>query len=258
VLCGRGPCEVAPGPAAHPLRPRGVTWPSRTPYTHDVRTVTELVSVSKRYRRGDEVVTALRDVSFALAESEMVALVGPSGCGKSTTLNLIAGVDRPDEGHVVVCGTDLATASEAALVHARRHHVGVVFQSFHLMPHLTVAENIALPLALDGRRDGARVEELLERVGLAHRADHFPGELSGGEQQRTAVARALVHRPAIVLADEPTGSLDSASGAAVLQLMDELRRTEGSALLLATHDASLATLADRVIRLRDGIIEAVL
>jgi putative ABC transport system ATP-binding protein len=223
-----------------------------------VRTVTELVSVSKRYRRGDEVVTALRDVSFALAESEMVALVGPSGCGKSTTLNLIAGVDRPDEGHVVVCGTDLATASEAALVHARRHHVGVVFQSFHLMPHLTVAENIALPLALDGRRDGARVEELLERVGLAHRADHFPGELSGGEQQRTAVARALVHRPAIVLADEPTGSLDSASGAAVLQLMDELRRTEGSALLLATHDASLATLADRVIRLRDGIIEAVL
>ena len=223
-----------------------------------MRIVTELTGVSKRYRRGEEVVTALRDVSFALAAGEMVALVGPSGCGKSTTLNLIAGVDRPDEGRVVVCDKDLATASEADLVRARRHDVGVVFQAFYLMPHLTVAENIALPLALDGHRDGPRVAELLERVGLAQRRNHFPGELSGGEQQRTAVARALVHRPAIVLADEPTGSLDSASGAAVLQLMDELRREEGSALLLATHDESLATLADRVIRLRDGAIEAVL
>jgi len=220
--------------------------------------VTELVAVTRRYRRGEEVVTALRDVSFALAAGEMVALVGPSGCGKSTTLNLIAGVDRPDSGRVVVCGRDLATASEATLVDARRHEIGVVFQAFHLMPHLTVAENVALPLALDGRRDRARVEELLERVGLAHRRDHFPGELSGGEQQRTAVARALVHRPAIVLADEPTGSLDSVAGSAVLRLMDELRREEGSALLVATHDESLATLADRVIRLRDGTIEAVL
>ncbi len=228
------------------------------PYTPGVGVAAELSGVTKRYRRGDEVVTALCDVSFAVAESEMVALVGPSGCGKSTTLNLIAGVDRPDEGRVLVRGTDLAAASEGVLVRARRHDIGVVFQAFHLMPHLTVAENVALPLALAGRRDGARVAELLERVGLAHRAGHFPGELSGGEQQRTAVARALVHRPAIVLADEPTGSLDSASGAAVLQLMDELRRSEGSALLLATHDESLATLADRVIRLRDGAIEAVL
>jgi len=220
--------------------------------------VTELRAVTKRYHRGDEVVVALQDVSFALATGEMVALLGPSGCGKSTTLNLIAGVDRPDAGQVIVCGTDLATASEAALVQARRHHIGIVFQAFHLMPHLTVAENVALPLALDRRRDGSRVDALLRRVGLAHRAGHFPAELSGGEQQRTAVARALVHRPALVLADEPTGSLDSTAGAAVLQLMDELRREEGSALLLATHDESLATIADRVIRLRDGAIEAVL
>ena len=223
-----------------------------------MRIVIELRAVTKRYRRGDEVIAALHEVSFTLAAGEMVALVGPSGCGKSTTLNLVAGVDRPDDGQVIVFGTDLATASEAALVQARRHHIGIVFQAFHLIPHLTVAENVALPLALDGRRDGVRVDDLLERVGLAHRKSHFPAELSGGEQQRTAVARALVHRPAVVLADEPTGSLDSASGAAVLRLIDELRREEGTALLLATHDESLATIADRVILLRDGKIEAVL
>ena len=220
--------------------------------------VVELVNVSKSYRRGDELVHALRAVSFTLAGGEMVALVGPSGCGKSTTLNLVAGVDRPDAGAVFVAGADLATAGEAVLVQARRHSTGIVFQSFHLMPHLTVEENIALPLALDGGRDSARVLDLIRRVGLTHRKDHFPGQLSGGEQQRTAVARALVHRPAVVLADEPTGALDSASGAAVLRLMDELRREEGSALLLATHDEAIATAADRVIRMRDGAIEAVL
>ncbi|MGD1146866.1 MAG: ABC transporter ATP-binding protein [Thermoanaerobaculaceae bacterium] len=220
--------------------------------------VTQLRGASKRYLRGDEVVHALREVSFALSAGEMVALVGPSGCGKSTTLNLIAGVDRPDEGEVIVCGTDLARAGEAELVRARRRHIGIVFQSFHLMPHLTVEENVALPLALDGRKDSARVRDLLRRVGLDDRRGYFPSELSGGEQQRTAVARALVHRPAVVLADEPTGSLDSASGTAVLQLMDELRRQEGSALLLATHDETIAAAADRVIRMSDGAIVAVL
>ena len=220
--------------------------------------VTELRGVSKRYQRGEEAVHALLDVSFALSAGEMVALVGPSGCGKSTTLNLIAGVDRPDDGEVFVCGTDLARAREAELVRARRRHIGIVFQSFHLMPHLTVEENVALPLALDGRKDQGRVRDLLQRVGLADRRRHFPAELSGGEQQRTAVARALVNRPAVVLADEPTGSLDSASGSAVLRLMDELRRQEGSALLLATHDDTIAATADRVIRMCDGAIVAVL
>ena len=213
--------------------------------------------MSKRYLRGNEVVHALLQVSFTLSAGEMVALVGPSGCGKSTTLNLIAGVDRPDEGEVIVCGTDLARAGEAELVRARRRHTGIVFQSFHLMPHLTVEENVALPLALDGRKDPARVRDLLRRVGLEDRRGHFPAELSGGEQQRTAVARALVHRPAVVLADEPTGSLDSASGTAVLQLMDELRREEGSALLLATHDDAIAAAADRVVRMCDGAIVTV-
>ena len=220
--------------------------------------VTELRGVSKRYRRGDEVVHALRDVSLTLAAGEMVALVGPSGCGKSTTLNLISGVDRPDDGAVIVCGVDLGRASEAELVRARRRHVGIVFQSFHLMPHLTVEENVVLPLALDGRHDAGRVRDLLRRVGLEARRTHFPAELSGGELQRTAVARALVHRPAVVLADEPTGSLDSASGAAVLVLMDELRRQEGAALLLATHDDAIAAAADRVVRMCDGAIVAVL
>ena len=216
----------------------------------------ELIGVSKSYRRGDELVHALRSVSLTLARGEAVALVGPSGCGKSTTLNLVAGVDRPDEGAVIVAGTDLARAAENDLVRARRRAIGIVFQSFHLMPHLTVEENVALPLALDGRRDAARVLALLRRVGLEHRLRHFPAELSGGEQQRTAVARALVHRPAVVLADEPTGALDSASGAAVLALMDELRREEGSALLLATHDPAVAAFAARVVRMRDGALEA--
>jgi putative ABC transport system ATP-binding protein len=220
--------------------------------------VVTLERAGKRYRRGDETVVALADASFAVAAGEMVALVGPSGCGKSTTLNLAAGVDRPDGGRVVVCGVDVGAAGEAELVRLRRNVIGVVFQAFHLMPHLSVAENVALPLALAGRRDDARVAALLARVGLSHRRSHYPGELSGGEQQRTALARALVHRPRLLLADEPTGNLDSASGAEVLRLLDELRREEAAALLLATHDERLAAFADRVIRMDDGRIVEVL
>ena len=217
-----------------------------------------LEGVSKNYRRGDELVAALVDVSFSVAAGEVVALVGPSGCGKSTTLNLVAGVDRADAGRVAVCGLDLGTAGEADLVRLRRRTVGIVFQAFHLVPHLSVEENVALPLALDGRRDPARVAELLERVGLTRRRRHFPGELSGGEQQRTAVARALVHRPRVLLADEPTGNLDSATGAGVLRVLDELRRAERTAMLLVTHDDNVATLADRIVRMCDGRVEAIL
>ncbi len=220
--------------------------------------VVQLEGVCRRYRRGDEDVVAVCDLDLVLSPGEMVALVGPSGCGKSTTLNLVAAVERADEGRVVVCGRDLATAGEAELTLLRRRSVGIVFQAFHLMPNLTVEENVALPLALDGRRDPGRVAALVERVGLAHRRRHYPSELSGGEQQRTAVARALVHRPAVVVADEPTGNLDSRTGAAVLGLMDELRREEGAALLLATHDERLAAVADRVVRLADGRVAAVL
>jgi len=217
-----------------------------------------LAGAGKSYRRGDETVVALADATLAVAAGEMVALVGPSGCGKSTTLNLAGGVDRPDTGHVVVCGVDLGAAGERELVALRRHTIGVVFQAFHLMPHLTVAENVALPLALAGGNDDERVASLLARVGLSHRRGHYPGELSGGEQQRTAIARALVHHPRLLLADEPTGNLDSASGAEVMRLLDELRRHEGAALLLATHDDRLAAVADRVVRMADGRIVEVL
>jgi ABC-type lipoprotein export system ATPase subunit len=215
-------------------------------------TVVRLDSVGRTYRRGDEEVRALVALTLDLRAGEMVALVGPSGCGKSTALNLVAAVDRPDAGSVHVCGVDIGSATEAQLVALRRRSIGMVFQAFHLVPHLTVAENIALPLALDRRRDASRVDELLRRVGLEHRRRHYPSELSGGEQQRTAVARALVHRPQVVVADEPTGNLDSKTGAAVIELLAELRAEEGAALLLATHDDGVASLADRVVELADG------
>ncbi|HSO21369.1 MAG TPA: ABC transporter ATP-binding protein [Chondromyces sp.] len=214
--------------------------------------VVELIRVSRSFARGDEVVHALDDFTLNLERGEMVALVGPSGCGKTTALNLVAAVDRPDAGTVRVAGIDVGAATESALTALRRRSVGMVFQAFHLVPHLTVEENIALPLALDRRRDPARVDELIRRVGLGHRRRHYPSELSGGEQQRTAVARALVHRPQVVVADEPTGNLDSHTGAAVVALLAELRREEGATLLLATHDPRVAAAADRLVELADG------
>jgi len=221
---------------------------------HDNAPVVEMAHAARDYVRGDEQVHALVDLSLRLDAGELVALVGPSGCGKSTALNLVAAVDRPDRGTVRVCGVDLAAATEDELVNLRRREIGMVFQAFHLVPHLTVEENVSLPLALDRHRDPGRVRDLIDRVGLSHRARHFPSELSGGEQQRTAVARALVHRPRVVVADEPTGNLDSRTGAAVIALLDELRREQNTALLLATHDAEIAAAADRVCRLADGRI----
>jgi putative ABC transport system ATP-binding protein len=217
-----------------------------------MQTIVDLEHVSRSYWRGEEEVKALADLSLSMGAGEMVALVGRSGCGKSTALNLVAAVDRPDTGVARVCGVDLVAASEEQLVTLRRRSIGMVFQAFHLVPHLTVEENVALPLALDHRRDPERVRDLIGRVGLDHRIDHYPSELSGGEQQRTAVARALVHRPQVVVADEPTGNLDSRTGAAVLELLAELRRDEGAALLMATHDAEVAAGADRVVELADG------
>ena len=202
--------------------------------------VARLEEVTRTYVRGAIRVTALSDVSLSIASAEMLAVVGPSGGGKSTLLNVLAGVDRADSGRVFVAGLELGRASERELTRLRRETVGVVFQDFHLLPNLSAEENVALPLALAGRRDPARVRALLERVGLAERRAHHPSELSGGEQQRIAVARAIVHRPALVLADEPTGNLDSQSGAEVLALLAELVREERVALVVATHDAAVA------------------
>lgn len=214
--------------------------------------VARLEEVHRCYRRGEVEVPALAGVSLRVVAGEMVAIVGPSGCGKSTLLNLLTGVDRPDAGEVVVGGRNLTRAGEREMVRLRRETIGVVFQAFHLMPNLSARDNVALPLALAGNDDEKRVRALLERVGLGARLEHFPAELSGGEQQRVAIARALVHRPALVAADEPTGNLDSTNGAEVLALLDEVRREEGAALVIATHDAGVAARADRILRMRDG------
>ncbi|MBI1390088.1 MAG: ATP-binding cassette domain-containing protein [bacterium] len=217
--------------------------------------VIELRSVCKSYPRGETTVAALEDVSLSVRPGEMAALVGPSGCGKSTCLNLIAGADRPESGKIVVFERDLAAMNEHEIVQYRRREVGVVFQAFHLMPHLTVRENVALPQAIAGERDLAWVDSLIESVGLTHRAGHYPSELSGGEQQRTAVARALAMRPRLIVADEPTGNLDSRSGAAVLDLLNDLRREAGATLILATHDPAIAGRADRLIAMKDGRVQ---
>ena len=212
----------------------------------------------KRFGDGDSAVDALRGVGLELAAGEFVAVVGPSGCGKSTLLHLCGGMDRPTGGAVSVDGVDLGGLDDEALTTLRRDRIGFVFQFFNLLPTLTLAENIALPLLLAGLPPGeglARAGEGARRVGLAHRLGHYPGRVSGGELQRAAVARALVHRPALVIADEPTGNLDSNNGGRVLSLLRELNRETGVALLLATHDPALATAADRVLRLRDGAEE---
>ena len=213
----------------------------------------EMHAVVKHYRRGGEDVVALGGVDLAVEPGELVALVGPSGSGKSTLLQIAGGLDVPDAGRVVVHGRDLAELSVAERARARRRQIGFVFQFFHLLPTLSVAENVELPLLLDRRRNRApRVRSLLERVGVDHRAGHLPAELSGGEMQRAAIARALVGEPELLLADEPTGNLDSATGAAVLALLGEVVNEAGTTLVMVTHDEAAAALADRVLHLRDG------
>jgi ABC-type lipoprotein export system ATPase subunit len=214
--------------------------------------VLSLESVSKRFHRGREEVVALADVTLEVAAGEFVAVVGPSGSGKSTLLHVAGGLDRPDRGRVLVGGRDLARLSVGDRAGLRRRDIGFVFQFFHLIPTLSVAENVSLPLLLDGRRDGDRVDALLERVGLGERTEHLPGELSGGEMQRTAIARALVAGPRLILADEPTGNLDSATGAEVFDALVGQVREASATLVMATHDGAMAGRADRVLHLRDG------
>ena len=211
-------------------------------------------AVSKRFHRGHEEVVALDDVDLAIEAGEFVSLVGPSGSGKSTLLHLAGGLDRPDAGRITLNDRDLGTMSIGDRARLRRREVGFIFQFFHLIPTLTVCENVELPILLDGGRANGRATELLERVALDHRRDHLPTELSGGELQRAAIARALVARPKLILADEPTGNLDSATGETVLDLLAEEVRDEGVALLIVTHDRDAAARAPRVHTLRDGRI----
>ena len=197
--------------------------------------------------------TILDDVSLQVAAGETVAVVGASGAGKSTLLALLAGLDEPSAGSVWLEGTELSALDEDGRAEARARHVGFVFQSFHLIPSLTALENVMLPLELAGRSDArAAAREVLAQVGLASRLGHYPRQLSGGEQQRVAIARAFVTRPAVLFADEPTGNLDTATGARVMQLLFDLNRATGTTLMLVTHDRAIAERCDRVIEMDAG------
>ena len=211
--------------------------------------------LSMRLASGGRGVDVLTDVSLEVPAGQFLAIAGPSGSGKSTLLGLIAGLDQPTAGRIEVAGVDITGLDEDALARFRRDHVGYVFQSFHLLPTLTAQENVAVPLELAGEAGAAeRAATLLAEVGLAERAHHYPVQLSGGEQQRVAVARAMARRPALLLADEPTGNLDSATGKQIIELLVGMNRRLGSTLVLVTHDTALAAHADRVVTLRDGRI----
>ena len=213
----------------------------------------DLRGVSKTVTSGDHPLTILHPLTLAIPSGQFVAIVGPSGSGKSTLLGLLAGLDAPTAGSVLVDGTDLTSLTEDGLARLRGEKIGFVFQSFHLVPSLTALENILVPMEIAGRRDAAaRARRLLEEVGLGERGHHYPSQLSGGEQQRVAIARALANDPSILLADEPTDNLDSQTGRLILDLLLGVHRTRGTTLVLVTHDRELADLADARLVLRDG------
>jgi putative ABC transport system ATP-binding protein len=215
----------------------------------------EARQLTKEYQSGDHRIAVLRDVSFTIPEGAFVAIVGPSGSGKTTLLGLLAGLDVPSRGSVIMDNDDLGKLSEDRRAQLRGAKVGFVFQSFQLIPTLTALENVQVPLELRGD-DGApaRARELLARVGLGDRAHHFPNQLSGGEQQRVAIARAFSNSPRLLFADEPTGNLDSETGAHIVELLETLNRESGTTIVLVTHDLGLARRAQRIIRLADGVV----
>ena len=211
-------------------------------------------SLSRSYRATAGGADVLRDLSLDLARGELVAVVGRSGSGKTTLLNLIGAMDRPSAGRLEFAGENMASWDDRARTAFRRARLGFVFQAFNLLPTLTVGENIALPLELNGLASAARVRELLDSLGIAALADRFPDQISGGEQQRTAIARAIAHRPALIIADEPTGNLDRDTGREVIALFEHSVRASGATLVMATHSDEMLGRADRVLELRDGAL----
>jgi putative ABC transport system ATP-binding protein len=212
-----------------------------------------LTGISKTVLSGGQPLTILHPLDLVVPEGRCLAIVGPSGSGKSTLLGLIAGLDSPSSGRIEIGGTDITALDEDTLARLRGEKIGFVFQFFHLVPSLTALENIQVPMEIAGRRDArARAQALLDEVGLHDRGHHYPSQLSGGEQQRIAIARALANDPPLVLADEPTGNLDSTNGRHILDLLLQVRRSRGATLVLVTHDASVAAVADQRLVLRDG------
>ena len=217
--------------------------------------ILEIENLSKTYGKGDTLVRALDNVSFSVEQGEFVAIVGPSGSGKSTLLHILGGVDTATSGRVIINGTDISKLDETALAIFRRRQIGLVYQFYNLIPILTVEENLTLPLLLDGRKpDKKQIAALTERLGLEKRLTHLPNQLSGGQQQRVSIGRALVNNPAIMLADEPTGNLDSENSKEIVDLLRHFNRDLKQTVIMITHDEKIALSADRVISIEDGKI----
>lgn len=217
--------------------------------------ILEVKNLSKTYGKGDTMVKALDNVSFSVEKGEFVAIIGPSGSGKSTLLHILGGVDVPTSGNVIINDTDISTLDETALAIFRRRQIGLVYQFYNLIPILTVEENLTLPLLLDGRKpDKKQINELIKKLGLENRLDHLPNQLSGGQQQRVSIGRALVNHPALMLADEPTGNLDSENSKEIVALLRHFNKSLNQTVIIITHDEKIALSADRIISIEDGKI----
>lgn len=217
--------------------------------------ILEVTNLCKTYGKGDTMVKALDNVSFSVEKGEFLAIIGPSGSGKSTLLHILGGVDVPTSGSVVINQTDISNLDETALAIFRRRQIGLIYQFYNLIPILTVQENLTLPLLLDGRKpDKKQIDTLLKRLGLENRLDHLPNQLSGGQQQRVSIGRALVNNPALMLADEPTGNLDSENSKEIISLLRQFNKEFNQTVIIITHDEKIANSADRVITIEDGKI----
>lgn len=217
--------------------------------------ILEVKNLSKTYGKGDTMVNALDGVSFSVERGEFVAIIGPSGSGKSTLLHILGGVDVPTSGSVVINGTDISKLNETALAIFRRRQIGLIYQFYNLIPILTVSENLTLPLLLDGRKpDTKLINDIVAQLGLSQRLGHLPNQLSGGQQQRVSIGRALINNPALLLADEPTGNLDTQNSREVISLIRKFNRERGQTVIIITHDEKIALSADRVISIEDGKI----